>query len=73
MVNNINSYNWYYKMIGLNKKRKMYLSPRTSSAEVDLEGIICGSPTFNLRVHPLINDNEGFATAEEDASHYFES
>ena len=54
-------------MIGLNKKRKMYLSPRTSSAEVDLEGLVCfsGNKTLNVdQLHNINADTEA-AAAEE--------
>lgn len=54
-------------MIGLNKKRKMYLSPRTSSAEVDLEGLVCTSGFKTLQVDQLhnINADPEAAAAEE--------
>ena len=66
-----NSYSWYYKMIGLNKKRKMYLSPRTSSAEVDLEGLVCFSGNKTLNVDQLHNINAD-ETASQSEVLYFE-
>lgn len=54
-------------MIGLNKKRKMYLSPRTSSAEVDLEGsLLVTSQTLRVQWDETKNvnkeDGEGVGT-----------
>ena len=40
------------------KTRKTYQSPRTKVAEVDLEGLICNSVRFNVRVNPLENMND---------------
>lgn len=54
-------------MIGLNKKRKMYLSPRMSSAEVDLEGsLLVTSQTLRVQWDETKNvnkeDGEGVGT-----------
>ena len=57
-------------MIGLNKKRKMYLSPRTSSAEVDLEGLICGSEVW---MNVVIEDLEHIHEENSEEPMYFGS
>ena len=61
-------------MIGLNKKSKVYHSPRTIVAEVDLEGLICTSVYMKGHVDQLRNKN---AEVGEDGNtlepFYFES
>ena len=57
-------------MFTLKKQRKAYDSPHTVVTEVDLEGIICGSVRFNVRVKDLENVN---ADSSADEVFYFES
>ena len=60
------------------KSKKIYLSPVTTVAEVDLEGIICDSVILNVRVNSLDNMNnpnnplEGIGDAADEVF-YFES
>ena len=60
------------------KSKKIYLSPVTTVAEVDLEGIICDSVILNVRVNSLENMNnpnnplEGIGDAADEVF-YFES
>ena len=40
-------------------KKRYYLSPRVSVTEVmEFEGIICNSPSFNVKIQELENANE---------------
>ena len=60
------------------KTRKTYQSPCTKVAEVDLEGLICNSVRFNVRVNSLenMNDSDNPLKGTGDAANevfYFES
>ena len=50
----------------------MYLSPRTSSAEVDLEGVICDSQRMFIQADELHNMNVGEGHDGPGSEHYFE-
>ena len=41
-----------------NKTKKDYLVPHVTVTEVDLEGLICNSVRFNIRVDSLENMND---------------
>ena len=60
-------------MFGVNKKTKVYHSPRTTVTEIDLEGLVCSSPVLFMPVevdelHNINADSER-VSAE---SFYFE-
>jgi hypothetical protein len=71
----INSYNWYYKMFSAKKTRRIYQSPHTKVAEVDLEGnlLIPGSQTLNVQWDESKNVNiSGEKTLSDGNALYFE-
>ena len=45
-------------MFTFKKTKKVYDSPRTIVAEVDLEGLVCQSLRFNVQVNPWDNMND---------------
>ncbi len=55
-----------------NKTKKDYLAPRSVVAEVDLEGLICNSVRFNVRVKDLENMNPADGETSSEVF-YFES
>ncbi len=65
-------------MFTLKKQKRVYDSPHTKVVEVDLEGVICDSVIFNVRVNSLENMNnpnnplEGIGDAADEVF-YFES
>jgi hypothetical protein len=60
-------------MFTLKKTKKVYDSPRTKVAEVDLEGLVCASFMTNSQVDELKNINAESATASDPGgSLYFE-
>ena len=60
-------------MFTLKKTKKVYHSPLTTVAEVDLEGLVCASVRFNAQVDELKNINAESETASDPGgSLYFE-
>lgn len=67
----ISFHNWYYTMFSL-KTSKIYQSPRTKVAEVDLEGLVCTSGFKRLQVDELHNMNVDDDATGANSEHYFE-
>ncbi len=67
------SYSWYYKMFSAKKTRRIYQSPHTKVAEIDLEGLVCLSDLAT--VDEIRNMNKGVASDNVDTADdpfYFE-
>ena len=59
-------------MFGMKKTRRIYQSPCTKVAEVDLEGLVCTSGFKRLQVDELHNMNVGEGHDGAGSEHYFE-